>query len=627
MREPLAVLVAAAIAACTTRVERVPVETLDRTAPFVLLAAPAPSATGVPRNARVSVTFSEPMEPASLAGCLALEGPAGPVAGAVTASADGATVTFAPAALLEPLAGYAVTLAAGPRDRSGNAAAPARWAFRTAAVVDAQPPRIVARTPAPGDLVDPIETRTVSVTFDEPIDCAALPPQALALLDEGAPVPADVACAGATIAAFPADAGLPSRTSLVALASPLVSDLAGNALGAAESWSFRVRPWWLAGPTALVDPRGIVADRGGLVVVGARVDPLVASTPDRLDPMIVAYDPAGAVRFEPTLGTTARDEALAVARDPRGGFAIAGATAGALPGFPDVPGLDGLVASYRADGTLRWAEQMSSGVNDVVLLDVAVDRGGNVLLVGVEVAPPVGVDLRDRDGLIVKLDPAGVPVWRMTTDNGINDSCVSVDADALGSVVVSCYSLTASAGVDAVVAKMSGDLKSLGWATWFSTPDSDYVGAVAAAPSGDVFVAGQTTGNLGGPSAGNTDAFVARLDPGGRVVWIRQFGTPASDAATALVLDDAGVVVAGLASGWLDGGPPSPPSVFVAAFDLEGERRWLRQLPSATAVWGLAADGDGALYLAGIGAGPDGRPGADPSGWFIAKLGTDGRWR
>src|SRR5262249_28945947 len=97
------------------------------------------------------------------------------------------------------------------------------------------------------------------------------------------------------------------------------------------------------------------------------------------------------------------------------------------------------------------------------------------------------------------------------------------------------YPLTARGGTDAYVAKYAAD-GSLVWARRMggdvvvSSPvDDDYARAVAVDGNGNVYVAGQFngTGDFGGvtlTSAGGRDAFVAKLDPNGQVLWANRWG-------------------------------------------------------------------------------------------------------
>ncbi|RKH73421.1 hypothetical protein D7W81_04130 [Corallococcus aberystwythensis] len=129
--------------------------------------------------------------------------------------------------------------------------------------------------------------------------------------------------------------------------------------------------------------------------------------------------------------------------------------------------------------------------------------------------------------------------------------------------------------------------------------------ANAVAVSGThVYAAGQTTSQLGvDPKVGGQDAFIARYDTAGNLQWVRQFGTPGNDRATAVASDaDGNVYVAGTTFGGLDfytnaGGL----DFFVAKYDAAGSRLWLRQNGTQMDDFatGIAVGADDTLYFTG----------------------------
>jgi hypothetical protein len=96
----------------------------DVTAPTVQSVAPAHASTAILRTTTVRVTFSEPVDPATVGTTTVLVAAVGAsVAGTVTLSQDSLTATFAPAAPLQGATQYAVTVkggAIGVADRAGN---------------------------------------------------------------------------------------------------------------------------------------------------------------------------------------------------------------------------------------------------------------------------------------------------------------------------------------------------------------------------------------------------------------------------------------------------------------------------------------------------------------------------
>ena len=108
-----------------------PAQTGDTTPPTVLQLTPAAGATNVAAGSSVIVTFSEPMNPATITGAtFRLSAPGGGnVAGTVTAG--GSTATFAPTAPLAEQRVYTAQLLTGVTDVAGNRlAANPLWTFK-----------------------------------------------------------------------------------------------------------------------------------------------------------------------------------------------------------------------------------------------------------------------------------------------------------------------------------------------------------------------------------------------------------------------------------------------------------------------------------------------------------------
>lgn len=154
--------------------------------------------------------------------------------------------------------------------------------------------------------------------------------------------------------------------------------------------------------------------------------------------------------------------------------------------------------------------------------------------------------------------------------------------------------------------------------------------AIAVDAKGFVYVGGTTTGSLpGGVHQGEEDAFLAKFDPSGKLLWLRQFGTPLGEGVFALGVDSAGNVYAtGHTLGSLGGRNQGDWDFFVAKFSPEGRRLFLKQ--HGTPYWdkatGLALDGRGNIYVAGFtyGAFPGQRNAGDRD-YFLAKLDREGR--
>jgi len=112
----------------------------DSVRPTIGAVAPADGTVGVTRNAGASVSFSEPMDQAATAKAFSLvrASDGSRVSGAFSWS--GNTMTFKPAAPLDPATWYTARVSTGARDSASNSLpAEKAWSFRTLATVAAFP--------------------------------------------------------------------------------------------------------------------------------------------------------------------------------------------------------------------------------------------------------------------------------------------------------------------------------------------------------------------------------------------------------------------------------------------------------------------------------------------------------
>jgi hypothetical protein len=109
--------------------------TANTTPPTVTDVSPGDAATRVSPATKVSVTFSEPVAPNTLAGAIRVKAGATPVAGNLTYDAVGQVATFTPSSLLAGQTLYTVTVD-GVEDLAGNAmTAPFTSTFTTAKII------------------------------------------------------------------------------------------------------------------------------------------------------------------------------------------------------------------------------------------------------------------------------------------------------------------------------------------------------------------------------------------------------------------------------------------------------------------------------------------------------------
>lgn len=142
----------------------------DTTPPTVSSSAPASQAMDVPTNAVLSLSFSEPMDQASVDTAFSIS----PfVAGTALWDASGTLRSYQPTAPLAAGTTYTVTLSTVAKDLAANQLAQAYSAsFTTAAAPDTTRPTLVSSTPAAAEK-GVARSATISLEFSEPMDKAA----------------------------------------------------------------------------------------------------------------------------------------------------------------------------------------------------------------------------------------------------------------------------------------------------------------------------------------------------------------------------------------------------------------------------------------------------------------------
>lgn len=123
--------------------------------------------------------------------------------------------------------------------------------------------------------------------------------------------------------------------------------------------------------------------------------------------------------------------------------------------------------------------------------------------------------------------------------------------------------------------------------------------------SGNLYLAGSTTGPLQGTNLGSTDAWIAKYNSSGTQLWGKQIGTSGSETAYDTVTDSAGnLYVAGGTSGNLFDSLKTGGDAWVAKYDPNGNRVWGKQFQVGNGLsntpFGIDLDPTGNVYVSGL---------------------------
>jgi hypothetical protein len=230
-------------------------------------------------------------------------------------------------------------------------------------------------------------------------------------------------------------------------------------------------------------------------------------------------------------------------------------------------------------GTTLNGGGLSGGVNDDVIFAVAADLGGNFFVGGVRGANAPsgqGYGMVSGVGGVAQILPDGKVGWSvpmissgaasysvvrgLATDKTGN---VFVVGELLGTATIGGMSVAGAGagGTDAFLAKLDPTGKPL-WAKAFGSGADQYGNSISADASGNVFITGRSVGTVDfgggapGVSAGAGDnLFVAKFDNDGKHIWSKAFGDDSIQIGYGVAATPAGdVIVTGAMFGAMDFG-------------------------------------------------------------------------
>lgn len=253
------------------------------------------------------------------------------------------------------------------------------------------------------------------------------------------------------------------------------------------------------------------------------------------------------VRWSDQFGTDEIDSLAGVAVDSNDNVYLAGSTEGLL-GQEQVGQDDGFLRSYDSSGTVRWTVQFGSDRPDDV---TAIASSGSTIYVGgATVGDLDGENEGEWDAFIMAFNTSGAELW----------------------------------------------------VHQFGTEETDSITAIAANPSGTVYVGGSTAGELAEGGGGTGDGFVAAYSSGGSQQWLTQFGSSGTEVVQDVATHGSRVFVVGQTNGQMDDTENAGQwDAYVSSFSTSGGHQWTRQFGTAgyDVAWGVHTDASSNVYVVG----------------------------
>jgi hypothetical protein len=262
------------------------------------------------------------------------------------------------------------------------------------------------------------------------------------------------------------------------------------------------------------------------------------------DIFLTQLNTEGGVIWAKRAGGRQLDFAREIAVDRSGNILVTGSftdtanftgTALTLPGLG---ALDVFIAKYNSRGEIQWARRAGSALTDDEGFGITSDEAGNVYVTGSfqGVADFEGRPLSGFGGLDIFLaayDPSGSLLWINAAGSPLDDVGISVAATRAGHLYVGGQigdaatfgdsSAISFGESDAFVARYQ-TTGIVDWVRAYGGPGLDFLNRLAVDTASNVYITGGFSSTIlfdviTQISAGETDAYVAKISPDGQVFW------------------------------------------------------------------------------------------------------------
>lgn len=232
---------------------------------------------------------------------------------------------------------------------------------------------------------------------------------------------------------------------------------------------------------------------------------------------------------------------------------------------------DYVLIKYAPDGTQLWLRRYDGpGHDEDQPIDMTVDAAGNCYIAGGAFFQPAPSGAFASDFHVMKYTSAGDIAWvyHTTSTAKLGAIAQAITLDPAGNVYATGYVIEPGANQDFLTVKLTNNGALVYRAQYstsgFNTGDDEGL-AITADAAGNAYVAGYWRPDVvqGQPDR-HLDTLTLKYSPSGALLWTRSTTRPREDAATSIVVDDAGNVYVGGAwlaavetDGWIESYSPN----------------------------------------------------------------------
>lgn len=382
--------------------------------------------------------------------------------------------------------------------------------------------------------------------------------------------------------------------------------------------------------------------------------------------LFVAYTNAQYFQWAKREGKDAYDYGYGVSLDNSGNVYVAGKyeQMGAIFSGQTVTcagNHDIYLVKYDPSGAMQWIRTGGGTLGDYAHANYC--DGSNVYIAG-EIEGynnPVSFSnssatlmaVGDNDVFLAKYDLNGNLAWAKSEGWLRNEKALGVTSDNSGNIYICGYytdttkfngaQINGFGFEDIFLAKYDAN-GNFQWVKNAGSPGRDEAKSVRCDAAGNIYICGmiKNGANFSGTTLTCTpnyfDAFVAKYDPSGNLVWVKSGGSAYDDVAWSLTLDSQGkIYVTGEFNAYATFGPNSLATtgnadVFVLCYDANGAEQWFTKAggPLIDRARGIGTDGTNLFITGQFGStaafGGQSVTAADSSDIFVAAFNNSGTY-
>ena len=386
------------------------------------------------------------------------------------------------------------------------------------------------------------------------------------------------------------------------------------------------------GTSSGTDSFGIATDLSGNVYIAGITtqDPDSEAELEYSATFVIKYNSLGAKQWTKLLASSNGTAGKDITTDSSGNVYITGTTAGNLDGEKNSGGHDSFIVKYNSDGTKQWTKLL--GTNDWDNgSGISTDSSGNFYITGFTNGNlDREANLGKPDAFVVKYNSDGAKQWTKLLGTGNPDEGKGITTDSSGNVYITGFTNGNLDGVkspgnsDAFVVKYNSDgIKQ--WTKLLGTSNWDYGSGISTDSSGNVYITGETEGNLDGETnLGQSDAFVVKINPDGAKQWTKLFGTSDPDYVRSSTTDSSGNVYIAAVTDAKNGSATL--DSFLVKYNSDGTKQWTKFLDPCDYGKGIdiATDSSGNVFITGTPASLDEQTMEGEGTFYLMKYNSDG---